>query len=105
MLYVNEEVKNLFLPRSMVSFRSACKLSSYFARAKLYPLHRKVGSEKCAKYCCKVCDYVTGTDTFTSTVTGESFKINHQLNCDDICTIYLLTCKQCQKQYTGETKF
>ena len=46
---MNEEVKNLFLPRPMVSFRSACKLSSYLVRAKLYPLHRKVGSEKCAK--------------------------------------------------------
>ena len=72
-------------------------------RAKLYPLHRKIGSKKCAKNRCEVCDYVTDTDTFTSTVTGESFKINHQLNCDDRCIIYLLTCKQCQKQYTGDT--
>ena len=83
----------------MVSFQ----LSSYLVRTKLYPLHRKVGSKKCAKNCCEVCDYVTDTDTFTSTVTGESFKINHQLNCDDRCIIYLLTCKQCQKQYTRET--
>ena len=100
---MNEEVKNLSLPGPMVSFRGARKLSSYFVRDKLYPLHRKVGSKKCAKNCCKVCDYVTGTDTFTSTVTGESFKINHHLNCDDRCIMYLLTCKQCQKQYTGET--
>ena len=50
-----------------------------------------------------VCDYVTDTDTFTSTVTGESFKINHQLN--DRSIIYPLTCKQCQKQYTGETTY
>ena len=87
----------------MVSFRGARKLSSYLVRAILYPLHRKVGSKNCAKNRCEVCDYVTDTDTFTSTVTGESFKINHQLNCDDRCIIYLLTCKQCQKQYTGET--
>ena len=103
LLYMNEEVKNLFLPGPMVSFRGARKLSSYLVRAKLYPLHRKIGSKKCAKNRCEVCDYVTDTDTFTSTVTGESFKINHQLNCDDRCIIYLLTCKQCQKQYTGET--
>ena len=43
------------------------------------------------------------TGTFSSTVTGESFKINHQLNRDDRFIIYLLTCEQCQKQYTGET--
>ena len=103
LLYMNEEVKNLFLPGPIVSFRSARKLRSYLARAKLYPLHRKVGSKNCAKNRCEVCDYVTDTDIFTSTVTEESFKINQQLNCDGRSIIYLLTCKQCQKQYTGET--
>ena len=58
-------------------------------RAKLYALHRKIRSKKCAKDRCEVCDYVTDTDTFTSTVTGKYFKINHQLNCDDRCIIYL----------------
>ena len=100
LLYMNEEVKNLFLPGPMLSFRGARKLSSYLVIAKLHLLHRKVGSKKCAKNRCEVCDYVT--NTFTSTVTGESFKINHQLNCDGRCIIYLLPCKQCQKQYTGE---
>ena len=71
---MNEEVKNLFLPGPMVSFRGACKLISYLARAKLYPLHRKVGSKNCAKDRCEVCDYVTDTDTFASTVTRESLK-------------------------------
>ena len=56
---------------------------------------------KYAKNRCEVCGYVTDTDTFTGTVTEESFKINHQLN--DRCIIYPLTCKQSQKQYTGET--
>ena len=45
LLYMNEGVKNLFLPEPMVWFRGACKLSSCLVRA-----------------------------------TGESFKINHQLN-------------------------
>ena len=79
---MNEEVKNLFLPEPMVSFRGARKLKSYLVRDKLYPLHRKIGFKKCAKNCCEVCDYVTDTDTFTSTVTEESFKISLQLNCD-----------------------
>ena len=43
------------------------------------------------------------TDTFTSTTTGESFKINDKLNYDDNCLIYLVTCKCCGKQYVGET--
>ena len=86
----------------MVSVRGALELRSYLVRAKLYPIHCKGGSRKCAKKRCDICGYVTDTDKFTRTVTGESFKINQQLNCDR-CVIYLLTCKQCQKQCTGET--
>ena len=51
----------------------------------------------------EVCNYVADTDTFTTRVTGESFKFNHNLNFNDRCIICLLTCRQCQKQYTGET--
>ena len=100
---MNEEGKNLFLPEPMVSFRRARKLGSYDQKAKSYSLHRKVGSGKCVKSWCEICDNMTDTDTFTSTVIGESFKINHQLNYDERCVTYLLTCKRCQKQYTGET--
>ena len=81
MIDKNEEVKNVFFPRRMISCTSERKLSSYLVRAELYPLHRKLESKKCGKNRCEVCDYVTDTDTFTSTVTGKSFKINHQLNC------------------------
>ena len=88
---MNEEVTNLFHPGLMVSFRDAGMLSSYLVSAKLYPLHRKVRPKKCFKNRCEVCNCVTDTDTFTSTVTGESFKSNHQLNYDDRCIIYLLT--------------
>ena len=46
-LYMDEEVKKVFYPGSMVSFRSGRKVSSYLVRAKVYPLERKVGSFKC----------------------------------------------------------
>ena len=67
---MNREVKNSFLLGLVVSFRSAGKSSSYLARAKLYPLHRRVESEKCAQSCCEICDYVTDTDIFTNIATG-----------------------------------
>ena len=81
-----------FSPGPMVSFRSARKLSSYLVRAKLYPLERKVGSSKCGKRRCEVCNNVTDASTFSSTVTGDTFKINYSLNCDGKCFIYLTTC-------------
>ena len=39
----------------------------------------------------------------TSLKSRVVIKTNDQLNYDDRCVICLLTCKQCQKQYTGET--
>ena len=104
LLNMNEEIRKTFSLGLMVSFPSAQKLSSYLVWAKLYPLQRKIGSSKCDKQRCKVCNNVTDTSTFSSTVTGDTFKINHSLNCDNKCLIYLMTCKQCNKQYLGETK-
>ena len=69
----------------------------------LYPSERKRGSYKCGNLRCLVWNNIKETETFTSAVSEESFKINHHLCCDDKCLIYLLTCKLCKKQYTGKT--
>ena len=69
----------------MVSFKSARKLSSYLVRAKLYPLNRSVGSFKCNKSRCEICVNVIETDTFTSTVTVKTYKINQHFQCDEKC--------------------
>ena len=103
LLYKNDEVKKTLTPSPMISFRSSSKISSYIVRAKLYPLERTVGSSKCGKKRGEVCDVISETDTFSSTVTGKSFKINHKFNCNDKCLVYLATCKICNKQYTGQT--
>ena len=47
LLYMNKELKHLFTPGPMVSFRSSNTISSYLARAKLYPVERSVGSFNC----------------------------------------------------------
>ena len=91
LLNMNEEVRKTFSPGPMVSFRSARKLSSYLVQAKLYLLQRKVGSSKCDKRRCEVCYNVTDTSTFSSTGTGDTFKINHGLNRDNKCLIYFVT--------------
>ena len=103
LLYRDESVKRVFTPPPMASYRSARKLSSYLVHARLYPLERKRGSYKCGNLRCLVCNNIEETDTFSSTVTGESFKINHHLCCNNKCLIYFLTCKVCKKQYTGKS--
>ena len=42
--YTDKEVKRVFTPKLVISFRSARKLSSYLVTAKLYPTERTVGS-------------------------------------------------------------
>ena len=102
-LYQDETVKPVFTPFLMVLYRNARRLSSYLVRAKLYPFERKRDCYKFGSSRCQVCNNIEETETFSSTVTGETYKINHHLCCNDKCLIYLLTCKVCAKQYTGKT--
>ena len=72
-----QDDNRLFTPPPMVSYRSARKPSSYLVRAYVYPLEKKRCSSKCDNFRCLVCNNIRETDTFMNTVTGESFKINH----------------------------
>ena len=103
LLYIDQEPQRVFTPGPMITSRSARKLRSYLVRAKLYPLERTIGSCKCYGKRCEVCDNVTETPTFTSTVTQNTYKINHQFTCSKKCLVYLLTCNKCFKQYVGQT--
>ena len=78
-------------------------MNSYLVRAKLYPEERTKGSFKCGSKRCEVCLNVNETSTFDSTVTGETYIINHKFNCNDKCLVYLLTCNCCKKQYVSQT--
>ena len=95
LLYMNVEVKKTLTPRPMISFRTFRRISSYIVRAKSYPVKRIVGTYKYGKKRCEVCDVISETDTFSSTVTCENFKINHEFNCNEKCLVYLATYKIC----------
>ena len=101
-LYLDENAKEVFMPGHMVAFRSSRKLRSYLVRAKLYPLTRVTGSCKYHGKRCAVCLNVSETSTFTSSVTYETYKINHKCDCKSKCLISVLTYKQCSKQYVGQ---
>ena len=85
LLYMNDEANKVFSPKSMISFISARNLSSYLVKAKLYLIDRTFESFKCTKKRREVCKNVNITD--------------------DKCLIYLLTCKECRKQYVGKTTY
>ena len=99
----DETVEQVFTPLTMISYRNARKLGSYLVHAKLYPLEQKRGSYKCWNSRCQVFNNIEETGTFSSAVTGETYKFNHHLCCNDKCLIYLLSWKVCAKQYTDKT--
>ena len=98
---MDEAVKKIFTPKPMISFCSARKLSNYIVRAKMYPIQRTVGSKNCGGKHCEVCINVNETSIFTSTVTGETFIINHKLDCNARCVVYLLKYLKCKIKYVG----
>ena len=69
------EVKRVFTPNPIISFRSARKLSSYLVRT--------VGSYMCGEKRCEVCISVSEISSFASTETGETR-----------CLVYFLTCSK-----------
>ena len=85
-LYLDENSKEIFMPGPMVTFRSSRKLNSYLVRAKLYPLERVTGSLKCHGNV-MVCLTVNKTSTFTNSVTHETYKINHNFDCNVMANI------------------
>ena len=103
LLYQDTEVKKVFTPPPFVSYRCAFNLRNRLVRSKVYPIEREIGCRKCDKPRCKTCDNVIISDNFSSNITKEVFTINHRLNCDDNCLVYLLSCKVCGLQYVGQT--
>ena len=93
-----------FVPTyACITFCGAWKVSRYLVRAKLYTLKWTVGSCNYNNKCCEVCENVTETSTFTSSVTESIYIINHQLNCSEKRLVYLLSCNKCLKLYLGQT--
>ena len=93
-LYQDEEVKQVFSPSQLVSFRSVRTLRSHVVGSKIYPVgERPVGSRKCNKNRCQVCKNVIETETFQSFVDKKIYKINHRFICRDKCLVYLLSFK------------
>ena len=56
---MSEELKYLFTPDFMVSFRRARNISSYLVRATLYPVEKSVGSFNCKSPGCRFVHMLT----------------------------------------------
>ena len=60
------------------------------------------GMKKCNN--CPICPYVKVGKSVKSTANKYTVDINTSVNCQSKNLIYLLECKKCREQYTGETE-
>ena len=75
-------------------FITQCKKAKQLlVRVKLDSAERTIGSYKC-----EVCLKVNETPTFSSTVTGDIYKINDRFDCTKRCFVYLFTSDKCKMQ-------
>ena len=102
-LYRNTECKAVFEAKPFISFRNCKTIKETLVRAKLPPLSIKKGTFKCTDKRCKTCKNLIVSADFVSKVTGKTYKINFELNCNSKSIIYLITCKICGIQYVGQT--
>ena len=104
LLYQDEEVKRVFTPAPFVSFSTAKTLRIRLVRAKVYHVEESlVGSRKYLRNRCQVCKNVVEIDTSQSFVDKKVYKINRRFTYSDKYLVYLLSCKVCGRQYTGQT--
>jgi hypothetical protein len=61
------------------------------------------GMHRCASSRCRACNYITPDDKFKSSFNGRCFKLKYGFTCKSTNIIYLVSCKQCAKQYVGQT--
>ena len=85
----------------IVGFRRAKSLKGILGRAKVAHIQKKKGGGTK----CKICKYVVTAETFKSFSTKRECCIKpNNLNCRSNKVVYLFSCKECSKQYTGSTE-
>ena len=52
---------------------------------------------------CALCPQMKEGNRFKSNFTGLSYKIRHNFTCKSKYVVYLITCDNCGKQYTGKS--
>ena len=66
----------------------------------VYP--KKINTRISSITSCDICkNYMIFDNTFICTVTGKTYSIKVQLNCESNNIIYLITCSKCLEQYVG----
>lgn len=88
--------------RLTVAFRRPPNLKNCLVRTDINFVRPDIGSKPCGKPC-SICRYMTTSTTVTSHSNQKTVRIHHSINCNTYSAIYVIQCKQCHKQYVGQT--
>ena len=98
--------RTIFPEPAMVAYRRPKNLRDQITRARITQTRiSEPGFHNCKMPKCNLHTETIEGDKFVSTVTGQSYKMTQNLNCDSHNVIYLATCNKpnCKQQYVGET--
>ena len=102
-LHANKRLADVFKDPPMASFRRPRNLKDMVVRTRLDNPLPNGGFKTCSNLRCQLCQYSSDTETFSSPVTGRSYRILGNFTCKTNNCVYLINCDVCQKQYVGET--
>ena len=113
-LHSSSRCKEAIPDPPMVAFRRTSNIKDILVRSTMKDPEAEapnLGFHPCQK--CAACSHQHSTKkvhhmiagrSFQSTVTGETFDIQHGFHCTSTNVVYLITCRKCLMQYVGETK-
>ena len=109
-------MKRIYPCPPSVSYRQARNLKQILVRSRLRQLPHQDCSDLenkppgCYRHShggrgrsCLLCPRLKEGVNFTSSFTGLAYKIRHNLTCKSKYVVYLITCRKCNKQYTGKS--
>lgn len=104
-LQLSPNLMNVLPSPPQVIYRQPGNLQSHLVTAKLVENVRSVhkGCYKTHFKNCVTCNVLQETDKGYRNATGERFTIFSNITCTSIGVVYLINCKDCGKQYVGET--
>ena len=95
------------IPDVGFSFRKPKSLKDYLVRAKVQKQRIKAeGSRSCGSSVCQISkdeSFLKFGNKFTRNVTGKTYDIHYNLDCNSSNVVYLISYKSCGKQYVEST--
>jgi hypothetical protein len=112
LLECSPKMNKLFEHKPMLAHKRAPNIRDMLVRATTnYPsetdsneVRFDCNAKRCRRRNCPLCPKAPLQGHIKSHVTKESYRTTNNVSCETLNVIYCLTCKQCGKQYVGETK-